>query len=370
MERAIVVGGGIVGTMHAWTLRSAGFSVVQLEADPAPSGASVRNFGLIWMSGRRSGPELAATRRARTLWVEIADRVSGIGFRAEGSLTVAVDPIEAKVMAEFAELPEAADRDTTFVTADELRQLNAAVRGETHGGLWCRMDAIVEPRDAVGAIRTELLSGGGYVFEPGRLVVDAGTGFVVDHVGTRWEGDLVVVATGASLPVLFGDELAAAPVRRVRLQMLQTEPHADRLTTSIADADSLRYYPAYPPRLVEALPPQSPGAARHHLQLLLVQRADGALTIGDTHAYDEPFPFDLDEQPFDELLHRARRILGVALPPVARRWAGVYCQCTDDRLWYRAEVRPGVWVVTAPGGRGMTCSPVIAEETLAEAGVA
>ena len=31
-------------------------------------------------------------------------------------------------------------------------------------------------------------------------------------------------------------------------------------------------------------------AAAHHLQLLMVQRADGGLTIGDTHAYDEPFP--------------------------------------------------------------------------------
>jgi glycine/D-amino acid oxidase-like deaminating enzyme len=36
---------------------------------------------------------------------------------------------------------------------------------------------------------------------------------------------------------------------------------------------------------------------------------------------------------------------------------------------HRAEVTTGVWLVTGPGGRGMTCSPAIAETTMAEAGL-
>jgi len=32
-------------------------------------------------------------------------------------------------------------------------------------------------------------------------------------------------------------------------------------------------------------------------------------------------------------------------------------------LYHRSEVDPGVVLVTGPGGRGMTCSPAIAEET-------
>jgi glycine/D-amino acid oxidase-like deaminating enzyme len=55
--------------------------------------------------------------------------------------------------------------------------------------------------------------------------------------------------------------------------------------------------------------------------------------------------------------------LGREVPPIERRWAGVYSQVTDDSLYYRAEVEPGVVVVTGPGGRGMTLSPAIAEET-------
>ena len=59
----------------------------------------------------------------------------------------------------------------------------------------------------------------------------------------------------------------------------------------------------------------------------------------------------------------AARLLGTALPPVRRRWAGVYSQVTGTELYHRSVVAPGVVLVTGPGGRGMTCAPAIAEQT-------
>jgi FAD dependent oxidoreductase TIGR03364 len=369
-QRALVVGGGILGSMHALFLRRAGLEVVQLEADAGPIGASVRNFGLVWVSGRRPGPELEAALVARQLWEEIASFIPDVGFRAEGSITVALDATERKVMEAFASLPDAAAHGTTFLEPAEIQKMNPAVRGAIVGGLWCERDAIVEPRRALGAIRTWLTAQGGYQFVPGRRVVELASGVATDHLGTRWPADVIVAATGAWHDGVIGDHLAAAPLRRVRLQMLQTAPLDERLSTSLADADSLRYYPAYEATDLSVLPEPSELAARHHLQLLLVQRLDGGLTIGDTHAYDEPFDFDLDEGPSLELIDRAERILGRPLPAVARRWEGIYSQTTDpDRLWYRAEVHPGVWVVTGPGGRGMTCSAAIAAETLEALGL-
>ena len=135
---------------------------------------------------------------------------------------------------------------------------------------------------------------------------------LIDTTGTRWEGDLGVLATGAAYDHLPGSDALTTRLRRVRLQMLQTAPFPMTLTTSLADSDSLRYYPAYEPAPLGQLGEQTPVAAAHHLQLLLVQRPDGGLTIGDTHAYGEPFDFALCEDPTDELLARARRILGVA----------------------------------------------------------
>ena len=46
--------------MHAVLARRHGYAVTQLEREPAGRGASVRNFGLVWVSGRRAGAELGA----------------------------------------------------------------------------------------------------------------------------------------------------------------------------------------------------------------------------------------------------------------------------------------------------------------------
>jgi glycine/D-amino acid oxidase-like deaminating enzyme len=145
--------------------------------------------------------------------------------------------------------------------------------------------------------------------------------------------------------------------------MMQTAPFDGRLTTSVADGDSLRYYPAFDLPGRARLGPQAPAAAATAAQLLLVQRLDGGLTIGDTHEYDEPFAFDVDEDAYDHLRARAQRLLGSPLPPTQRRWAGVYSQVTGTELYHRSQIAPGVILVTGPGGRGMTCAPAIAEET-------
>jgi FAD dependent oxidoreductase TIGR03364 len=343
--------------------------VQHLEADAAPQGASVRNFGLIWVSGRRSGAELDAAVRSRHRWKEVGADVPGVGFRATGSLTLARTDGERKVMEEFAQQPDAAERSTTYLTPDEIVGLNPAVRGDVVGALHCTQDAVVEPRLALGALRNHLLARGSYAYHPGCRVVSLEAHAVVDISGTRWEADLVVVATGAAFDHLPGTERLAARLRRVRLQMMETAPYAGVVTTSLADADTLRYYPAYDVVPLDPLGSQNAVAAAHHLQLLLVQRLDGGLTIGDTHAYAEPFDFALAEDPSTELLSRAEGLLGAPLPPVTRRWEGVYAQSTDGEVCAREEVQAGVWRVTGPGGRGMTCSPAIAADTLTAAGV-
>src|ERR1700677_2388683 len=89
LERVVIVGGGVIGTMHAWEACRRGWEVVHLEADPGPRRASVRMFGLVWVSGRAPGPELDLALRARELWEEIAGQAPDVGFRPDGSLTIA-----------------------------------------------------------------------------------------------------------------------------------------------------------------------------------------------------------------------------------------------------------------------------------------
>ena len=149
-----------------------------------------------------------------------------------------------------------------------------------------------------------------------------------------------MVCSGAAYTGVAGPHLAAyraPPVRRVRLQMLQTRPFAGQLTTAVADGDSMRYYPAFDLPGRAGLPAAAAGRGPARAQLLLVQRLDGGLTIGDTHEYDEPFGFDVDEDAYDHLRGRAEQLLGGPLPPAQRRWAGVYSQVTTDELYHRSR---------------------------------
>ena len=81
----------MLGTLHAWAAIRRGHEVTHLEREAGPRGASVRNFGLVWVSGREAGDELELAQRARDHWERIAAECAGTGFRAAGSLTVAVD---------------------------------------------------------------------------------------------------------------------------------------------------------------------------------------------------------------------------------------------------------------------------------------
>ncbi|GAA5043986.1 TIGR03364 family FAD-dependent oxidoreductase [Streptomyces similanensis] len=372
--KVTVVGAGVVGTMHAWQAIERGHEVVQIEREAEARGASLRNFGQIWVSGRAAGAELETALRARELWEEIGARVPELGFRANGSLTPVRGARELAVAEAAVARPDAAARGHKLLTPAEARALNPALRGAFDAALYCERDAAVEPRTAQLALRAELLGHPNYTFLPGREVREVvGAGAVRDDHGDVHHADVVVLCTGAWLGGLVR-ELAGPglPVRRVRLQMMQTDPLGEPLTTSVADADSFRYYPAYASGALDELnaaQPQPETAAAHRMQLLMVQRADGGLTIGDTHEYEHPFAFDTVEDPYDHLTGVVESLLGRPLPKVRRRWAGVYAQCTDPaRVVHRQQVRDRVWLVTGPGGRGMTCSPAIAEQTADELG--
>ena len=299
-RRAVVAGGGILGTWHALELAAAGFTVEHLEAEAGPMGASVRNFGLVWVSGRRSGAELDVARRARRRWEEVGAAVPGIGFRPMSSLTVACDASARAVMQAFAAHPDAAARSISFLEPDEVRACNPAVRGDVAGALHGADDAVVEPCRAGGVARIWPRPHGKRTrFQPGRRVVARRGPRSSATTGTRWEGDVVVLATGAAYDHLPGTEPIAARLRRVRLQMLETSPFArQRSATSLAGVDTLRYYPAYevgaPWRCSESRARSQPITTS---ETMASPAYNGELTIEDTAYAGELVDFALERGP-------------------------------------------------------------------------
>lgn len=364
--RVTIVGGGILGTAHALEAISRGHEVVHLEREAEARGATVRNFGLVWVSGRARG-ELAAAMRSRELWEKLGADIPGIGFRAAGSITLVRTPGELAVAEEVAGRPDAECRGFTLLDPADVRALNPALRGTFQAGLHCARDAAVESRQALPAMRQHMAATGRYTFIPGTEARSVAKTAVTDDRGATHDGDLVLVCAGAAHGGLVRELAGDLPLRRVRLQMMQTEPLGEPLTTAIADGDSFRYYPGFTGSALNSLKrgeSQDAVADEHRMQLLCVQRLHGGLTIGDTHEYDEPFDFDVTESPYAYLVDVVEEFLGRALPPIRQRWAGVYSQCVDpDQLVCRTSPDDGIWVVTGPGGRGMTLGPAIAEQS-------
>lgn len=366
--RIVVIGGGIIGTTHAYYALKAGHEVIHLERDAEPLSASVRNFGLVWVSGRRSGEELSAAVRARELWGEISRDIPELIFRANGSLTLAATEAEVKVMQECLLKEDAGVRGWELLSREETKAINPVLNGKFIAALWCPLDAAVEPSSVLHSLRSKLLENPNYKWRNNLDVTevkrDDGKVVAIARSGEVFEGDYLILCAGADHSSLFKEQFDSAPIRRVYLQMMSTEVFNEKLTTSIADGDSMRYYPGYLVPALDELPEQHPIARDNHMQLLLIQRSDGTLTIGDTHAYDEPFDFKLDEKPYQYLHNLASELIGHQLPPIAKRWSGVYSQRTDQAICDRRQIATNIISVTGPGGRGNTLAPAIAEQTI------
>jgi len=372
VKTVVIVGGGIIGTMHAWLALEAGHKVIHCERDLAPQSASIRNFGLIWVSGREAGTELALGLRARQLWEEIGSKAA-IGFRANGSLTIAQNEAELGILREAVTMSDAHERGFELLNSADVKKLEPVLAGNHLGALRCSTDAAVEPSLLLNGLRANMLGNEKYSWLPYFDVVkykrtDYGH-TIKSSEGLKVSGDFIAFIPGAVHKGFLSEYFEGAPLRRVRLQMAATTPFPNKLHHSVADGDSLRYYPAFKNLSLSTLPPQSGVAADRKMQLLLVQRLDGSLTIGDTHEYIEPFDHEIREEPYEHLSHVISNLFGTPAPKILRRWDGVYSQSTNSDIYFRKEIEKGAVIVTGVGGRGNSLAPAIAEETMNKWGI-
>jgi FAD dependent oxidoreductase TIGR03364 len=304
--------------------------------------------------------------RSRELWEDIGEDVPGVGFRANGSITLIENEKELEVAERAMVRGDAKEREFELLTRDEILERNPALRGEFNSGIYCGRDAAVESRAALGALRTYMENSRRYEFLPGHELAGVADHVAIDHRGVHYGGDQVVLCLGATLNGFGAELFENDPLRKVRLYMAETEPLGDTLTTSVANGDSFRYYPGFAEFAKDILDAQPSPAADFAIQLLCQQRLHGGLTIGDTHEPEVPGLFETLDRPMDIIERAARLVIGPAMPRIERRWSGVYHQLVDptpNEIYFRKQVANGVSAVTGAGGRGMTLAPAIAEES-------
>jgi len=369
-----IVGAGILGLGHAYAAAKAGQRVVVFERSQRASGASVRNFGMIWPIGQPAGELLQLALRSREIWHEIL-RDSGLPFHDTGSLHLTYRPDEAAVAHEFAAIAPALGYRCEWLTAGAVLERSHAVEPESLiGGLWSETELTVDPRRILAELPRFLTERYGVQFvfgTPVRLIAPPD----LETANSRWQADRFIVCSGEDFETLYPEHFAASGLTRCKLQMLRTapQPHSWRLGPSLAAGLTLRFYPAFRvcttlPALKQRITEENPELDRWGIHALVSQTADGALTLGDSHEYGLAVDV-FDKTEIDQLIMAyTQRFLRAPSLEIAERWHGVYAKHPDKAL-VTMEPENSVRIVASPGGSGMTLSMGLGERTIREMGI-
>jgi FAD dependent oxidoreductase TIGR03364 len=362
-----VVGGGILGLAHAYLLARRGKKVVLFERGMRASGASVRNFGMVWPIGQPAGEMHQMAMRSRDIWLE-ALGAARLTYRPTGSLHVAHHADEAEVLREFSEIGPGAGYACEWLDAQEtLQRSDAIVHENLHGSLWSDGEITVDPREVAVKLGAWLQETGvecRYRWAVQRIELP-----VVETAAERWEVDAAIVCAGDDFQTLYPKVFSTSGLTRCKLQMMRTAPQPGnwQLGPALAAGLTLRFYKAFAicgtlAKLKARVAAEKPEYERWAIHVLASQTADGAITLGDSHEYGLDVSI-FDRTEVDELILReARTFLRLPSWHIAEHWHGVY-SLHPERPYFEADTAPGVRIVTAPGGSGMTLSFGLAERT-------
>jgi FAD dependent oxidoreductase TIGR03364 len=356
-----IVGSGIVGLGAAYAALKRGKSVVVIDRTAAPVGASIRNFGHLCI-GAQSGTAREYANVARPLWLQLAHD-AGFWVKETGTL------IAARHEDELSILHEAAGTQAGDIEMLDGAELDAALPlrpGVAIGGARITPDLQTDPRSAVDAIRSYLAIRG-VEFRLRTSVTGVGTSRVNTTRGDI-DADLIVVAVNHDLDQLLPELAESAGVVRCALDMMRVRATLSApITSPLLTGWSLLRYSRFSSlsgasALKKRLYAERPDLANIDLNQMYTQLPDGSILVGDSHwKSPAPAPFQA-ESTFTLLRDEFDALFGVAAT-VVERWQGVYASGPDEFLV--AEPRPGVKVLTATSGIGMTTGLGLAEVNLA-----
>jgi len=363
----VVVGAGIVGLSAALAAVDAGAEVIVVDRSAEAQGASIRNFGHLAATPQAGLAARLATRSAE-IWQRL-ERDAGLWVRRSGTHVVARHADELRVLEDFAtaRTAAAASGDVRLLDAAEFVQQVPVAPSDVVGGAWLPRDLQVNPRQATAAI-TAYLQRRGVEFRLRTAVTGLRTGFVDTSRGVIAAG-LTIVAVNHDLDQLLPDLAERAEVRRCALDMLRVRASlSGPLSAPLLTGWSLLRYAGFAdspaiPALRERLHHEHAGLASLDVNLMATQLPDGSLILGDTHSRGAAVSPFQPEHAFDELLRAGEALFGSRLD-VLERWQGVYATAPEELLI--DEPTPGVRVVAATTGIGMTTGPALGELAVAQ----
>lgn len=365
---AIVVGAGIVGLAVARALSVKGYSVTIIERSQQATGASIRNFGMIWPVGQPEGKLYDRAMRSRSIWQSIGE-TGAFWYDPVGSLHLAYHEDEWQVLQElFTAFRN--DRSVELLTPAQVKEKSCAVIPQNlKGGLYSSSELIVDPREAIAALPAYLEEKHNVEFLWGKCVSYVSDNTIYVGNNETYEADIIFICGGSDFETLYPEVFAATSITKCKLQMMRfaAQPDNWRIGPALCGGLSLIHYKSFSAatslgELKKRYSEEMPAYLDMGIHVMVSQNGKGELTVGDSHEYGlTPDPFDRDHIN-KMIVDYLRTFAQFRDARIAETWNGVYAKRTDGESDLFISPEPGVYIITGVGGAGMTLSFGLAEE--------
>ena len=363
----VVVGGGVLGTFHAYHAMKKGLKVALLEKDAMPKGATVRNFGQVVPSGMNTKWQQYG-RKSLKIYKKIHAKFD-ISVRQEGSVYLASNDEEVQLIEELKEINRANDYTSILFTKTEcLRKYPGLNEQYVKAGLFFPEEITVEPRTMIGRVHKYLKKKGVSIFYKAKVIeCNALNNEVSTQLanGRMLLSSKVIICNGSDFKTLYPEMFATSDLEISKLQMMKTKSPGDyKISGSILTGLSIRRYEAFaecPSYLkIKSKEPLDSLEKKWGVHILFKQAMDGGVILGDSHEYADAdniddLGFDLNMDIDNLMLSKGKEIFSLPTYEIEQRWFGMYSQCKNADIYERTIDR-NIHIITGIGGKGMTGS--------------
>lgn len=370
----IVVGGGVLGTFHAFHALKMGLKVAIIEKDKMPKSATIQNFGQVVPSGMDSKWQ-AYGRESLKIYKEIQSQFD-ISVRQNGSVYLASNDEEVQLIEELSHINKANNYESVLFTKKECLAQYPGLRADyVKVGLFFPDEVTVEPRTMIYRLQEYMVQQLGLKLITNTAIVNCEN--LVENVvlesATKecFFAKKVIICSGSEFKTLFPELFFNSDLEVSKLQMLQTKPQKNyKLDGSILTGLSIRRYESFYecPSFKEIKAKEDPDSLEKKwgVHILFKQAADGSVILGDSHQYalaknSDDLGFNLDMDIDNFMIEEAKKIIDLPTYEIQSRWLGMYSQCKTKDV-FEHTVGENIHIITGIGGKGMTGSAGFSKE--------
>lgn len=372
----IVVGGGVLGTFHAYHAAKKGLSVAILEKDNKPQGATVRNFGQVVPSGMNQKWQNYG-RESLTIYKSIQEQFD-VSIRQNGTVYIASNEEEIQLIEELYQINKNNSYTSQLLTKKQCLDKYAGLRSDyCKAGLFFPEEVTVEPRVMILRLHE-------FMKKELNVTIHYNTNVIATNnvnggvlVSTSNSEELlaskVIICNGSDFKTLYLSIYNESDLIVSKLQMMQTKPQKNyQLDGSILTGLTIRRYEAFEEcaswNTIKAKEDPNSFEKKYGVHILFKQATDGSVILGDSHEYAtakniNDLGFDLNEDIDNFMIQEAKKIIDLPTYEIQHRWAGFYSQCKTKDL-FEHSVGENIHIVTGIGGKGMTGSAGFSKESI------